>query len=123
MSDKFVRIVSGAEWSVIERTRSISPSDREDCPPYRAGEVVFLHRDTVSISYVISYLQDYCDDNPGHYHLLRVAVPLTRPSRIEEDQSADYDMAVVHRGSIRESDGCVIQRVATFDCRDLTAIL
>ena len=114
MSAKFFRIVNDAEWEAIKESKSIRPSNPE--------EVVYLHQDTVSIAYLMSYVEGYCDEDPSCYHLVRVTVPPDVGRKIEADDTAGYDWAVKHPGAMRESDDCQIHRVATFDCRDLMAI-
>ena len=118
MSGQFFRIVNDAEWEAIKKSKSIRPSNSDDWGDYGPGQVVFLHRDTVSISYLMSYVEDYCAKDPGCYHLVRVTVPPAVGLKIQADDTADYDQAVAHPGAMRESDGCEIHRVATFDCRD-----
>ncbi len=116
MSSKFMRLVNKEELNSIKESRTIHPSLDNLWLPYKSGEVVFLHRDTIHLNYLLSYLEQYCEVDPGEYYLIQIDVPLHKANKIKQDESANYHECVVHTGPICESEGYSILHIATFHC-------
>jgi hypothetical protein len=116
-----LRVMSERAWERVVRSGRIEPSPNE-YPPYPAGTTVFVYRDDVPASFLLSRADELCEDG-SPVHLVSLDVPVASRGRLEDDKSAfGIDGSLAHHGAIDRADDWVIHHVATFDCRQVKTV-